>query len=86
MRALGARLFILTRSTTEVAPLVLLDRRVRLMLRIKNRVARTQVVRVSKSPAPRALIIPDGPPPMPRAPPSDRCRRTTAISEMLTRI
>lgn len=43
---------------------------------MKKATARIPVVRVSKLPAPRADMKPEGPPPMPRAPPSERWIRT----------
>ena len=45
-----------------------------------NPPASTEVARVRKSAAPRADISPDGLPPMPRPPPSDRCIRMTVTS------
>ena len=48
----------------------------------KNRVARIAVVRVSRLAEPRAVMNWLEPPPMPKAPPSERCSRITAISAM----
>jgi hypothetical protein len=44
-------------------------------------VANIAVVRVKKSVAPRADIRPDGLPPIPKPPPSERCIKTTPTSE-----
>ena len=49
-----------------------------------NKVANIVVVRVRKSAAPRADIRPDGLPPIPRPPPSERCIKTTPTSEAAT--
>ncbi len=43
---------------------------------MKKATARIPVMRVSKLPAPRADMKPEGPPPMPSAPPSERWIRT----------
>ncbi len=43
---------------------------------------RTEVARVRKSAAPRAVMNPDELPPTPRPPPSERCIRMTLMSEM----
>ena len=49
------------------------------MLVTKKIAAKTIVARVKAFPAPRAdMKLPD-PPPMPSAPPSERCKRTTPI-------
>src|SRR5581483_1310381 len=50
------------------------------LLDMTNSVARTAVALVRKSAAPRALISPDGLPPMPSPPPSERCIRMTETS------
>jgi hypothetical protein len=50
------------------------------MLMPTNITASTAVVRVSKSAAPRAVISPAGPPPVPSPPPSERCIRITPTS------
>ena len=50
----------------------------------KNMANRIQVVRVSRSPAPRVETSPVGPPPPPRAPPSERCNSTTPIRNRQT--
>jgi hypothetical protein len=44
----------------------------------------TEVERVRKSAAPRAVMKPDELPPTPRPPPSERCIRITPMSEMAT--
>ena len=49
-----------------------------------EQVARTEVARVRKSAAPRADISPDGLPPTPSPPPSERCIRITATIEAAT--
>ena len=46
-----------------------------------NKVANIVVVRVRKSAAPRADIRPDGLPPMPKPPPSERCINMTPTSD-----
>ena len=46
-----------------------------------NRVANIVVVRVKKSAAPRADIRPDGLPPMPKPPPSERCIKMMPTSD-----
>ena len=46
-----------------------------------NAVAKMVVVRVKKSAAPRADIRPDGLPPMPKPPPSERCIKMTPTSD-----
>ena len=60
--------------------------RVRVMLITRKMENRIQVVRVSRSPVPRALMKLDEPPPMPRAPPSDFWIRTTPISAVQTKM
>ena len=65
-------LFASTLSIAELARVSKLPAIVRPMELRKKRQARMPVMRVSKLPAPRADIKPDGPPPMPRAPPSER--------------
>ena len=52
--------------------------------RIINKVAKMVVIRVRKSAAPRADINPDGLPPIPKPPPSDRCIKITPTSEAAT--
>ncbi|MNE53952.1 hypothetical protein D3C80_1487060 [compost metagenome] len=59
---------------------------VRLMAQTKKAIARIDVARVSRLPAPRAVMKPEGPPPMPRAPPSERCSRITAVRATEIRI
>ncbi len=54
-------------------------------LSTKNTVVKIEVMRVSRSPAPRAVNMPEGPPPMPSAPPSERCIRITAVSATQSR-
>ena len=49
-----------------------------------NKVANMVVIRVRKSAAPRADINPDGLPPIPKPPPSDRCIKITPTSEAAT--
>ena len=83
-RLLGSMPSTFTRSTTEEAPRSRPASKVSTRLRMKKTEPRIQVVRVSRSPAPRAVMKPVLPPPIPRAPPSERCNRTTAISEMQT--
>ena len=76
----------LTRSTAELLAVSRLPAMVRPMQLTKNRVARTAVKRVSRLPAPRADMKPDGPPPMPSAPPSERWIRINPPmqTEMMT--
>ena len=56
------------------------------MLVMKKITTRIVVVRVSTLPALRADKKLPEPPPMPSAPPSERCKRITPIIEMATRI
>ena len=53
--------------------------------RTMNRPPRTEVERVRKSAAPRAVMKPDELPPTPRPPPSERCIRITPTSETAMR-
>ncbi len=59
--------------------------RVKAMLSVRKMANRIHVVRVNRSPAPRVVIRPVGPPPEPSAPPSERCIRTTKTSAAQTR-
>ena len=61
-----------TLSMAEVARVSILPAMVKPIELAKNRKASMPVIRVSRLPAPRADMKPDGPPPMPSAPPSER--------------
>ena len=58
------------------------ERTVRMRLVVKNMAARMMVARVSALPAPRADMKLPAPPPMPSAPPSERCKSTTPVRAM----
>ena len=85
-RAAGSKPSIFSRSTTAS------PRWARPMMRVsarhstKNTPARILVVRVRRSPTPRVDIKPEGPPPMPSAPPSERWSRITPTNAAQTKI